>query len=63
MLEGLNNFPLAGLITLGAILLLGILWLAMSFFNKENNWQQIFCPEDRSTCFCRSCREERGSNE
>lgn len=63
MLEGLNNFPLEGLIALGTFFLVGTLWLAMVVFNRKNKWQQIFCPEDRSTCFCRSCRAERGSIE
>lgn len=59
MLDSLEVDTLLGLGILAAILLFGLIWLMFNFIGADKPWQQMFCPEDRSTCHCRSCREER----
>lgn len=50
-------WELIGLILSGLVI---FVWAMTVRWGSTTPLQQIFCPEDRSTCFCRSCRSERG---
>lgn len=59
MLGSLDQLILWGSISLGVLTILTAFWALNRLWGSATPLKQIFCPEDRSTCHCRSCRAER----
>lgn len=60
MLSNIDTYTLISLVILAGLLICAAFMLFFNVTGGRIPLQQMFCPDDHSTCFCTSCRAERG---